>query len=209
MKNFQIFDSYELEKIKAIEKNIKSSYVGFIYILEYGKNIKIGHSKKPSTRIKSLKNQARYNDCKLEKIAISKPHTNYINNERLLHEYFKQYRISETELFSMTLQQALSEFPNDLQFLGESEIRTQRANQGLEFIKNFLNVSETPISDNDLLINILENQKMIQNQINNIYDLLNNITDGQKNMQKYIHNILDFCNHVIIPFIEIIIQKLK
>lgn len=165
MKKFHIFNSYEYEKIKAIEENKKNSYFGFIYILEYGKNVKIGYSKNPVIRIKSFKKQAEYADCKIGNVAISKPHTNYIKNEKLLHEYFKQHRISGTELFSMTLKQALSDFPDDLKFLDESEILTQQYEQGFENLKKFISVDEITTSDNALLLQIIENQMSLeQNQ---------------------------------------------
>ena len=85
MNEIQIFNSNEFERMKSIESTIKSSYLGFIYFLEYGENIKIGYSRKPSNRMKQLKNQAEYGKIKLGNVAISKPHTNYRENEKLLH----------------------------------------------------------------------------------------------------------------------------
>ena len=202
MKEFQIFNSYECEKIKAIEKNIKNSYVGFIYILEYGKNIKIGYSQHPHTRIKSLKNQAEYGDCKLGNVAISKPHTNYTKNEKLLHEYFKQHRISGTELFSITLKQALLDFPNDLKFLDESERLTQKHEQYLENLKKFSRCSKITTSHNDALIQILENQKIMQSQINAL-------TERLENESVNINDLIDYANNITIPCIKYIIKIIK
>ncbi|MDE5792718.1 MAG: GIY-YIG nuclease family protein, partial [Oscillospiraceae bacterium] len=135
MNDFQIFNSDEFERMKSIESTIKSSYLGFIYFLEYGENIKIGYSQKPSNRMKQLKNQAEYGKIKLGNVAINKPHTNYRENEKLLHQYFNQSRIAGTELFSVTLKQILSDLPKDLKFLDESEKLEQKSKQGLEVLK--------------------------------------------------------------------------
>ncbi|MDE7093851.1 MAG: GIY-YIG nuclease family protein, partial [Oscillospiraceae bacterium] len=135
MHRFQIFNSDEFEHIKSIESTTKDSFFGFIYFLEYGENIKIGYSQTPSSRIKQLKKQAEYGKIKLGNVAISKPHTNYRENEKLLHQYFNQNRISGTELFSVTLKQILSNLPENLKFLDESEKLAQECKQGLEALK--------------------------------------------------------------------------
>ncbi len=138
MNDFQIFNSDDIDHIKAIEDTAPNYYMGFIYILEYGENVKIGYSQKPNNRIKQLKRQAEYGQLALGSIAISKPHTNYRENEKLLHQHFKQYRISGTELFFITLQQILSDLPNDLIFLDESEKLTKKSEQTLEGFKKLI-----------------------------------------------------------------------
>lgn len=167
MNEIQIFNSDELEHIKAIENTTKNPYMGFIYILEYGKNIKIGYSTKPSNRIKSLKKQAEYGSLKLGNIAISKPHTNYRENEKLLHQHFKQYNISGTELFSITLKQILSELPDELKFLDESEKLAQKSEQGLEILKSaFLKLwgIESPKTETNCKLSVNINEKALKNE---------------------------------------------
>ena len=138
MNDFQIFNSDEFERMKSIESTIKSSYLGFIYFLEYGENIKIGYSQKPSNRMKQLEKQAEYGKIKLGNVAISKPHTNYRENEKLLHQYFDQNRIAGTELFSVTLKQILSNLPEELKFLDESEKLTQESEERFNFLLGIL-----------------------------------------------------------------------
>ncbi|MBD5144108.1 MAG: AAA family ATPase [Ruminococcus sp.] len=188
MNDFQIFNSDEFERMKSIENTIKSSYLGFIYFLEYGENIKIGYSQKPSNRMKQLKNQAEYGKIKLGNVAISKPHTNYRENEKLLHQYFNQSRIAGTELFSVTLKQILSDLPKDLKFLDESEKLEQESEERFKFIMGILfpklGETESRISCTQEQLDHVENLHITQKKEVFLMQEKNNSTPAQKKSSK-------------------------
>lgn len=98
-------------------KDIKNGKVlsgGFIYVIEFGRSdrVKIGVSCNIGNRFGQLETIAKYTESKLGKVAISLPHFNYYNNESILHEYFKKYRIEGTELFKFSLDYFLENIPS-------------------------------------------------------------------------------------------------
>lgn len=116
---------------------VGSEYCGYIYAIEYGSCIKIGHSRKPHQRINALLSQAKnYAGIELGWFIISKPHTNYMENERLIHTFFKSKRTSG-ELFSITLEHFLNNLP-ELRFLDETEDFRKKSEQTTELFKSLL-----------------------------------------------------------------------
>lgn len=85
MNELQIFDNEDFAKIKEIENSNKGKYTGFFYVLEYGDFVKIGSTKNPYQRLMALKrNAVNYGNLKIGRLAISIPHTNYVENEKHL-----------------------------------------------------------------------------------------------------------------------------
>lgn len=110
MNEIQIFKKPDYKKLKAFEDNIKNPYMGVVYACEYGGNIKIGSSGKPYTRLTTLIRSAeRYDGLSIGAFAITPLHTNFRDNEKLLHSFFANSRVGGTELFSISLQQAIDE----------------------------------------------------------------------------------------------------
>lgn len=108
MADLQIFKNPEFGAIRIIEKNTPE-YMGYFYLMEYGDCLKIGSTKNPYQRVKQLVRQAtKYgNSIIIGKVVLSAPHTNYRNNERILHEIFQLERRVGTELFNISLENAL------------------------------------------------------------------------------------------------------
>lgn len=110
MDEIEIFKKPDYKKLKAFEDNIKNPYMGVVYACEYGGNIKIGSSGKPYTRLTTLIRSAeRYDGLSIGAFAITPLHTNFRDNEKLLHSFFANSRVGGTELFSISLQQAIDE----------------------------------------------------------------------------------------------------
>ena len=130
----EIKEIYELKKIK------KNNYLGYIYVIEYGKYIKIGCSKKIFNRIKTLKRNAeKYGEVEIGRIAISNSHTNYFENEKKIHKLFEKYRKDGTELFDLNFKKALQIIRNqNIKCLDESEEMEKNVKENLNFIRNFL-----------------------------------------------------------------------
>ena len=117
---FKIVSEFEL---KQLENEMKDSYLGVVYILEYGENVKIGCTNQPFTRYRTLKHNAEdYGNVKIGKILLSEAHTNYRRNESILHKIFQGYRILNTELFNVSFDDAMEKL-NDvgLEFFNDSK----------------------------------------------------------------------------------------
>lgn len=139
MNELKVFEKTDVEKLKEIEKINKNSYMGFFYLLEWDNIVKIGYSQKPHQRLMSLKRTAgNYNGVNIGRMALSKGHTNYRDNENLLHKHFLKHRINGTELFSLTFEEALSKIPDDIIFKDETNKREAKAEILFDGMKNFI-----------------------------------------------------------------------
>lgn len=107
-KNFNIYKSGEYEKIK--EECPPIEYAGYVYVVEYGDYIKIGQSTNPYQRVRQLKMQAEnYAPYKLGRIAITIPCSNYEKIEKLLHQFWSEFRKESTELFDIPFDYLVNE----------------------------------------------------------------------------------------------------
>lgn len=139
MDNLQIFSNSEFGKIKEIEKRNKDKYTGFFYILEYGKFVKIGSTKNPYQRLMALKrNAVNYGEWEIGKVAISIPHTNYVENEKKLHEHFKSKRKQGSELFDCRFDDVLNSVKAVVAYKDDSEKMELKAEAFFQGLKNFV-----------------------------------------------------------------------
>lgn len=135
----KIFAEDELNQLKEIESNNKNKYTGFFYVLEYGDWIKIGSTKSPYTRITTLKSNAeKYGNTTTGRIIISSPHTNYIDNEKKLHTFFSEYRKPGTELFNLSLDEALGEINNIVEYKDDTEQLEEKSRNFLHGMQRFI-----------------------------------------------------------------------
>ena len=106
MNELKIWNNFkELQKYGKFESNY---YLGYVYFVEYGKHVKIGCTKNPIKRLGSLYSNAKsYHDIELGRIYITPKHTNYRENESILHSYFINKRKENSELFSITIEDAI------------------------------------------------------------------------------------------------------
>ncbi len=150
MNELQVFTSEQLNEIKDLEKSKSSDYIGFFYVLEWNENVKIGCTAKPYKRMKQLKIVANYAKVKIGMVAISQGHTNYRDNEKLLHSHFKHFRLESTELFDISFENAILNMPNNLTFLDESEYFQQCAIEGCKKLEKLcMGTSENNLNEYD------------------------------------------------------------
>ena len=139
MNELQIFNNEEFESIRIVEKGNKDKYTGFFYILEWNNMVKIGSTKNPYQRLLALKRTAEnYGSDKLGRIALSVHHTNYRDNERILHKFFSNCRKPDTELFNMEFEDVISKIPANLEYADDSEKINERAEAIFAGLKNFV-----------------------------------------------------------------------
>lgn len=139
MNELQVFENSEFGDIKEIEKRNKDKYTGFFYILEYGEFVKIGSTKNPYQRLMALKRSAvNYGEWGIGKIAISIPHTNYVENEKKLHKHFNGKRKQGSELFDCRLEDVISSIETVVTYKDDSEEMDLKAEAFFQGMKNFV-----------------------------------------------------------------------
>lgn len=113
MNEAQIFKS--LKDIQFDETFGRDKSIGVIYAVEYGDSVKIGCTRNPKNRLFALKSQCeKYSDKKFGRVLISEFHCGYSGTEHDLHIAFSPQRITDTELFTVTLeevQKAIKQMP--------------------------------------------------------------------------------------------------
>ena len=114
----------ELRKVPVSE--IK----GFVYLIEWGEFVKIGCTKNPVQRFKALARYVEYGDVKTGKLALSVPIEDYFFYENHLHNYFSSYRQQGTELFDISLEDAVEYLEYSI-----SEIKREKKENKNEFLK--------------------------------------------------------------------------
>ena len=86
---------------------------GIVYALEYGNCVKIGKTRNLAERIKTLTSQAKkYSLTNTGLVAYTEAHSNYSDNEKLLHHVFKDKRIDDGELFAIDLDYFIKHVPD-------------------------------------------------------------------------------------------------
>ena len=125
--------------VKSFPNKGMTRWHGYVYIIEYGEGIKIGCSKQPSKRINAIKSHARnYSDIIIGRIAVSTEHTNYKENEEMLHKHFGSFRKAKSEIFRISFGEALSSLPRSIEYLDESADKEIDCNKRVDFLKNTL-----------------------------------------------------------------------
>lgn len=140
MNELQIFNNSEFKEMRTTDKNLKDTYLGVVYALEYGDKLKIGCSKQPYTRVMALRRNAeKYGNAILGRICISIPHTNYKEIESFLHKRFSNFRVEGTELFDVTFNDFVKIFKNEkIDFKDETEKFEKKSQAFFEAMKSFI-----------------------------------------------------------------------
>lgn len=117
--------------------NKARDYLGFVYVVEYGSFIKIGKTQNPNKRMKSIKSVGRnYGDTAIGRILVSRPHTNFDENERIIHEALSHRRV-RGELFAMTMDEFMAgKF--GLTFRDDVEMLRKRTEARVNVLKGLL-----------------------------------------------------------------------
>lgn len=174
-------------------------HTGVIYGVEYGDVLKIGYSQNIIKRYNQLKQTTNYSEKRIGNIEISKNHTNFRENEKILQQHFKDKRVGKTELFNITIDEFKSVL-NTLDYKDESvEISKDNRNR-VEFLKSivfgmcnkdqFIKMEESDTmckleNENDILTkygNLMDKHIKLLKSYNRLlesdyYNTLNNLTD--------------------------------
>lgn len=106
-----IYDKNEYNLLKELDFENRSKK-GYVYLLEYGDDVKIGTTKQPYFRISELARLAKnYSKTQTRSVAISPVHTNRFENEKKLHELFSEKLIGNGELFKTKIKNILDNIP--------------------------------------------------------------------------------------------------
>lgn len=154
MDKLQIFNNDTFGEIRAITKNGEPWFVGYgigealkkleaptqwhgyVYAMEIGECVKIGHTTNIYQRIAAHERDAQKYACHaIGAVLFSQPHTNHLENERLLHRQFAAYRKSKAEMFCLRMQDLWQDLP-DLVFADESQKKEMRAQAFTGFLKS-------------------------------------------------------------------------
>lgn len=96
---------------------------GYVYAIEYGSGIKIGHTTNLRERIKSIKRgAANYSNLSTGRVMYTPQHTNHKENETALHRHFAFARHNKSELFAVSLEEFARIVP-DVEIKDESAIK--------------------------------------------------------------------------------------
>lgn len=191
--DIQIFNKQQYGDIKAIEDSVKDTYLGFVYACEYGSYIKIGSTKNPYTRVCTFVREAEsYGNSQIGNIVISKPHTNYKENETSLHLAYSKFRKDGTELFNITFEDAILSIKG-LELEDNTEIIKRDGIIFMNGMKNFITGKSKTISfqpENTEIVSISDVHGYIDNG-NNIWLNAEDVAIGfgftqEKNGVKYV-----------------------
>lgn len=185
-------DFSELEKLKTIKAN---KFMGFVYLIEWGKYVKIGCTDNPYRRFCMFRHNARYFSDKLKRVVISEQHTNYRANEKEMHEFFNEKRKTDTELFDVSLDDAKNAL-SKLKLLDETEVLLARSEEkAKEFDKHFQAVMGT-ITKNECR-DCIDIYKDYPQNADEAYFIIDELREAKTARDKQLHLIKSFisCYH--------------
>ncbi len=132
----------ELHKLQRIDKLHKDTYLGVVYAVEYGGNLKIASTKHPYSAIKALIRQIKTSGGDVNdfgKIYVSISHTNYRENESLLQKAFSESCVGLGKLYSITMQEFVAHIQNcNIEYRDETKEIEERSQECADFFKKML-----------------------------------------------------------------------
>jgi hypothetical protein len=103
--------------------------------------VKIGKTGNPSERIKCIINHSKIysgDSFRVVKILISQPHTNYNQNEKILHSFFQEFHCNG-EVFNTSLSNVINKLQNfDISFKDEHKKLSKKSKECSDRIMSFL-----------------------------------------------------------------------
>ena len=136
----QIFNPWTREEKVSSRTPISgpTQFHGYVYAIEYGDQIKIGMTRNVAQRMKTLKSHAeKYGSVPTGEFVWSEAHTNFAENEKILHNFFASKRRSGTELFNLTLDEFMNDMPK-LSYEDKSNEYSEKSDFFLEGMKRFI-----------------------------------------------------------------------
>lgn len=105
-------DFHELDKIRNIDDNYGFVYAARIDVCQGFRLIKIGATRTPQARLQCF-------GAKASLFCVSPPHRNFWENEEILHEFFRKYRVParpgksiQSEFFNMSIPYFIDHLPS-------------------------------------------------------------------------------------------------
>ena len=144
MNDIKIFENAEFGSVRTLENARKKDevYFGYVYALEWENKVKIGCTRNIATRIQQLRKIAEYGGVEVGRVVISPLHSNYTENEKALHNTFKNMRVGKTELFQVGLSDVMTAMYR-LSFLKIAIANENGDGDGfVEFMKDVLQIRE-------------------------------------------------------------------
>ena len=113
-------------------------YKGYVYIIQWGTDkVKIGCTSTPINRIPSVIRLGKlYGGVNVGQIAISEACTNFKENEKALHEHFKEARCNSGELFDIRFEQAVHDAVSVIKIEDRSDELKKQTDEGVEKLKS-------------------------------------------------------------------------
>lgn len=125
-------------EVTEIDPSLYGGFMGCVYAVEYGNSIKIGCTKDPIKRIKTVISQGKnYSSVTCSRVAVSLPHTNYKENETIIHKHFSDKRVTGGELFNLSIDEFIRQCPK-LVFKDDSAEKERRSSENFEKLKSFI-----------------------------------------------------------------------
>ena len=140
MNKLQIFNKWEREdEISAhTPTHGPTLFHGYVYAVEYGNQIKIGMTRNVNMRMKKLKSHAeKYGSVSVGGFAWSTPHTNFADNEKILHKHFAARRREGKELINLTMDEFMENMP-ELSYEDRSREYSEKSELFVENMKDFI-----------------------------------------------------------------------
>lgn len=134
MNEVKIFDSIWTANLPRSEQN---PWLGRVYAVEFGGQLKIGSSKKLYQRVMALKRTAAYAGEQLGRICFTNSCTNYRECEKLMHSIFSKHCVKGTELFGIPIT-SFAAAAEQLELLDESKRLCEESMGRAEFLKTVL-----------------------------------------------------------------------
>lgn len=181
-KTFKIYKNME-EFILDFKKENKSQ--GFVYILECADSVKIGCSKNPVKRIQYWTHILKsYGGNKIGRFSVSIAHTNYYENEKILHKIFDSVQIRDTELFGLDFDEAMDIINNSIiKILNFENNGFKLENEKNQKSKNFFD---------DLIKSYtkgikIDFYKMTENDIDHAIELIELYKESRENLVEFLY----------------------
>jgi len=156
----------------------ENEYVGFVYAVEFGDKVKFGHARNPRQRIKSLDAICRYAGCKIGRIAVSGPHLNFKENERILLATTNN-RFGTTELYSISFDEATRKMKElNYEILTEEQYATKEE-EGKKWVKS-LGEALFPLDRSRVAVPIevlIKVGDTIEGVVGKIFDIVNSLIE--------------------------------
>ena len=114
-----------IERIKDLEEldRLPNKTDGFVYIVGFKGFCKIGMSKNPYQRLRSLNIAIRMNfECDIENILISNPHINHRATEKMLLKHFSEFREIGSEYIKKDFKYIYENIPENIPSISISHL---------------------------------------------------------------------------------------